>query len=74
MSDDTMAPTTPAASPEATPAADALRDRRSVLRCAAMVALAGASAPLLAACGGSDEAGSGSSSAPASTAPTSAAS
>jgi len=74
MSDDTMAPTTPAASPEATPAPDALRDRRSVLRCAAMVALAGASAPLLAACGGSDEAGSGSSSAPASTAPTSAAS
>jgi nitrite reductase/ring-hydroxylating ferredoxin subunit len=74
MSDDTMAPTTPAATAEATPAVDALRDRRSVLRCAAIAALAGASAPILAACGGSDDAGSSSSSAPASTAPTTAAS
>ena len=63
--------------PQSTPEVDALRDRRSVLRCAAMVALAGASAPLLAACGGSDDAGSasstgttGTSSAPASTTPT----
>ena len=73
MSDDTMAPTTP----QQTPAGDNLRDRRSVLRCAAIAALAGASAPILAACGGSDNAGggSGSSSAPAtgtSSAPTSA--
>ena len=41
MSDDTMAPTTP----QQTPAGDNLRDRRSVLRCAAIAALAGASAP-----------------------------
>jgi nitrite reductase/ring-hydroxylating ferredoxin subunit len=73
MSDDTMAPTTP----QQTPAGDNLRDRRSVLRCAAIAALAGASAPILAACGGSDNAsGGGSSSAPATTgtssAPTSA--
>ena len=77
MSDDTMAPpTTPSAS-EATPAGE-LHDRRSVLRCAAMVALAGASAPILAACGGGDDAGSagttGTSSAPTTSAPTSAAS
>jgi nitrite reductase/ring-hydroxylating ferredoxin subunit len=74
MSDDTMAPPT---TPDATPAADDLRDRRSVLRCAAMVALAGAGAPILAACGGGDDAGSaggtGTTSAPSS-APTSAAS
>ncbi|TDW22208.1 Rieske (2Fe-2S) protein [Kribbella kalugense] len=60
MSDDTMAPpTTPQQDgPAASPATDGLRDRRAVLRCAAMVALAGASAPILAACGGSDNAGS----------------
>ncbi|MFI7065453.1 Rieske (2Fe-2S) protein [Kribbella sp. NPDC050124] len=73
MSDDTMAPP---ATPEAAPVADDLRDRRSVLRCAAMVALAGASAPILAACGGGDDAGSagttGTSSAPTSSAPTTA--
>jgi len=75
MSDDTMAPPTAPSAPEATPAGE-LRDRRSVLRCAAMVALAGASAPILAACGGGDDAGSagttGTSSAPATSAPTSA--
>jgi len=50
MSDDTMAP------PTSQPAAenDGLRDRRSVLRCAAIAALVGASAPVLAACGGGD--------------------
>ncbi|MGZ0145474.1 Rieske (2Fe-2S) protein [Kribbella sp. WER1] len=53
MSDDTTAPATTAAD-------GGLRDRRTVLRCAAMVALAGAGAPLLAACGGSDTSGSGS--------------
>jgi len=63
MSDDTRAPTTP----QQTPEGDNLRDRRSVLRCAAIAALAGASAPILAACGGSDNAGGGSSSAPATT-------
>ena len=60
MSDDTMAPAT--TEQQATPAAkaaDGLRDRRTVLRCAAMVALAGASAPILAACGGSDDAAGG---------------
>ncbi|MEU4191498.1 Rieske (2Fe-2S) protein [Kribbella sp. NPDC026611] len=63
MSDDTMAPTTPQQAPEAGPE---LRDRRSVLRCAALVALVGGSAPLLAACGGGDDTGAGgtSSSAP----------
>ncbi|MEV5961371.1 Rieske (2Fe-2S) protein [Kribbella sp. NPDC051952] len=82
MSDDTMAPTTPQQTPQ--PAPDNLRDRRSVLRCAAIAALAGASAPILAACGGSDDAGgstgsssapsaTGSSSAPTSTAPSSSA-
>jgi nitrite reductase/ring-hydroxylating ferredoxin subunit len=68
MSDDTMsAPPTAQSSSAAGP--EALRDRRSVLRCAAIAALAGASAPILAACGGSDDAsgGSGSSSAPATT-------
>jgi Rieske Fe-S protein len=55
MSDDTMAPTTPQQAPDGGPE---LRDRRSVLRCAALVALVGGSAPLLAACGGSDDAGS----------------
>lgn len=64
MSDDTTAPATSSATP-----ADGLRDRRTVLRCAAMVALAGAGAPLLAACGGGDSSSgapsaSGSSSAP----------
>jgi nitrite reductase/ring-hydroxylating ferredoxin subunit len=71
MSDDTMAPT----APQQTPEGNNLRDRRSVLRCAAIAALAGASAPILAACGGSDSASSGSGSAPAtgtSSAPTSA--
>ncbi|GAA3114991.1 nitrite reductase/ring-hydroxylating ferredoxin subunit [Kribbella aluminosa] len=53
MSDDTTASATPSA------AEGGLRDRRTVLRCAAMVALAGAGAPLLAACGGSDTSGSG---------------
>ena len=66
MSDDTTAPATSSAT-----RADGLRDRRSVLRCAAMVALAGAGAPLLAACGGGDSSSgapsaSGSSSAPSS--------
>ncbi|RZT16982.1 nitrite reductase/ring-hydroxylating ferredoxin subunit [Kribbella sp. VKM Ac-2569] len=56
MSDDTMAPAT---TPQQAKAADGLRDRRTVLRCAAMVALAGASAPILAACGGSDDASGG---------------
>jgi nitrite reductase/ring-hydroxylating ferredoxin subunit len=79
MSDDTMAPVTTPQPDQAR--ADGLRDRRTVLRCAAMAALAGASAPLLAACGGSDDASgggstpsaSGSSSAPgtSSTAPSS---
>jgi Rieske Fe-S protein len=55
MSDDTMAPTTPQQTPDS---GSELRDRRSVLRCAALVALVGGSAPLLAACGGSDDAGS----------------
>ncbi len=60
MSDDTMAPaTTEQQAKPAAKAADGLRDRRTVLRCAAMVALAGASAPLLAACGGDDAAGGG---------------
>ncbi|MFI5735746.1 Rieske (2Fe-2S) protein [Kribbella sp. NPDC051587] len=51
MSDDTMAPSTsqPAAEPDGL-----TRDRRSVLRCAAIAALVGASAPILAACGGGD--------------------
>ncbi|NUS00292.1 MAG: Rieske (2Fe-2S) protein [Kribbellaceae bacterium] len=56
MSDDTTA----SATNSAAAAEGGLRDRRTVLRCAAMVALAGAGAPLLAACGGSDNAGSGS--------------
>jgi nitrite reductase/ring-hydroxylating ferredoxin subunit len=60
MSDDTMAPaTTPPQADGLAKAADGLRDRRTVLRCAAMVALAGASAPILAACGGSDDASGG---------------
>jgi Rieske Fe-S protein len=75
MSDDTMAP--PTTAPQTEPRGE-LRDRRSVLRCAAMVALAGASAPILAACGGGDDAGSagttGTSSAPPTSAPTTAAS
>ncbi|WP_350275974.1 Rieske (2Fe-2S) protein [Kribbella sp. HUAS MG21] len=84
MSDDTMAPATTPRQAEAA-GADALRDRRAVLRCAAMVALAGAGAPILAACGGDDSAGGGtggsstapstgaSSSAPSSSAPSSSA-
>ncbi|WP_238151709.1 Rieske (2Fe-2S) protein [Kribbella sindirgiensis] len=60
MSDDTMAPpTTPQQATPAAKAADGLRDRRTVLRCAAMVALAGAGAPILAACGGGDDAAGG---------------
>lgn len=60
MSDDTMAPaTTPQQAGPAAKPADGLRDRRTVLRCAAMVALAGASAPILAACAGSDDAAGG---------------
>src|SRR5690349_21264737 len=51
MSDDTMAPAT--SQPDAE-AGGVLRDRRSVLRCAAIAALVGASAPVLAACGGGD--------------------
>jgi Rieske Fe-S protein len=80
MSDDTMAPpTTPQQDgPAASAATDGLRDRRAVLRCAAMVALAGASAPILAACGGSDNAGSSTpsatGSAPSASTPTSGAS
>jgi len=66
MSDDTMAPPTPQQASPATADGD-LRDRRSVLRCAALVALAGASAPILAACGGSDNAGGGATSAPGTT-------
>jgi nitrite reductase/ring-hydroxylating ferredoxin subunit len=65
MSDDTMAaPTTPQA-----PEGGDLRDRRSVLRCAALVALVGGSAPILAACGGGDDSGASgtSSSAPGAT-------
>jgi len=51
-------------------------DRRTVLRGAAVIGLAGAAAPLIAACGGDDTAGSGTtapSSAPASSAPASSA-
>ncbi|TCN38026.1 nitrite reductase/ring-hydroxylating ferredoxin subunit [Kribbella orskensis] len=53
-------------------AIDTLRDRRAVLRGAAVVGLAGVSVPLLAACGGGDEAGSTPSSTGSSSAPTSA--
>ncbi|HWD84083.1 MAG TPA: Rieske (2Fe-2S) protein [Kribbella sp.] len=59
MSDDTTASATASAAVTTSAADGGLRDRRTVLRCAAMVALAGAGAPLLAACGGSDNAGSG---------------
>lgn len=82
MSDDTTVPPTASATSAVTPGDGGLRDRRTVLRCAAMVALAGAGAPILAACGGSDSSGgsapsaNGSSSAPSSgtTAPSSGAS
>lgn len=57
MSDDTTASATTSAAVTTSAADGGLRDRRTVLRCAAMVALAGAGAPLLAACGGSDNAG-----------------
>jgi nitrite reductase/ring-hydroxylating ferredoxin subunit len=67
-----MSDTTAGSTPAPTAAPDTRRDRRTVLRCAALAALAGASAPLLAACGGSDSAGSSSGSG-ASSAPTSAA-
>ncbi|TDD58555.1 Rieske (2Fe-2S) protein [Kribbella antibiotica] len=53
MSDDTMAPPTSQPDTEA----GGLRDRRSVLRCAAIAALVGASAPVLAACGSGDTPG-----------------
>ena len=46
MSDDTMAPPTPQ-STEAAPAPEDVRDRRTVLRCAALAALVGASAPIV---------------------------
>ncbi|GAA1584198.1 Rieske (2Fe-2S) protein [Kribbella hippodromi] len=48
---------------------DTTRDRRTVLRCAAMAALVGASAPILAACGGNDTGGSGTSGGTTGTAP-----
>jgi nitrite reductase/ring-hydroxylating ferredoxin subunit len=68
--------TPPTAPQQAQAEVGELRDRRSVLRCAAMVALAGASAPILAACGGGDDTGSagttGTSSAPTTSAPTTA--
>ncbi|MFF0267805.1 Rieske (2Fe-2S) protein [Kribbella sp. NPDC004536] len=60
MSDDTTASATTSAAVSKAAADGGLRDRRTVLRCAAMVALAGAGAPLLAACGGSDNASGGS--------------
>ena len=68
MSDDTMAPATPQQT-DAVPsaAADGRRDRRTVLRCAAMAALVGASAPILAACGGSDDASGGGAATPSAT-------
>ncbi|WUJ69929.1 Rieske (2Fe-2S) protein [Kribbella soli] len=68
MSDDTMAPATPQQT-EAAPgaAADGMRDRRTVLRCAAVAALVGASAPILAACGSSDDASGGGASTPSAT-------
>ncbi|NIK59403.1 Rieske (2Fe-2S) protein [Kribbella shirazensis] len=79
MSDDTMAPpTTPQQAEAADSATDGLRNRRTVLRCAAMVALAGAGAPILAACGGDETGGGatpsagGSSSAPSTSASSSA--
>ncbi|HEY3002507.1 MAG TPA: Rieske (2Fe-2S) protein, partial [Kribbellaceae bacterium] len=65
--------------PEASTPDENLHDRRTVLRGAAAVGLAGAAVPLLAACGGSDSgaktdpsASAPASSEPASTAPTSA--
>lgn len=63
MSDDNTA--------ELTRAIDTLRDRRAVLRGAAVAGLAGVGVPLLAACGGDGEAASAPSSEPSS-APTSA--
>ena len=53
-------------------AIDTLRSRRAVLRGAATAGLAGICAPLLAACGGSDDAGGTPSSSGSSSAPTSA--
>ena len=64
MSDDRTA--------ELAKAIDTLRDRRAVLRGAAVAGLAGVSVPLLAACGGGDEAGGTPSSSGSSSAPTSA--
>ncbi|MDX3006783.1 Rieske (2Fe-2S) protein [Kribbella solani] len=53
---------------------DTTRDRRTVLRCAAMAALVGAGAPILAACGGNDTSGTsggtGTGTAPTGSAPT----
>jgi nitrite reductase/ring-hydroxylating ferredoxin subunit len=53
-------------------AIDTLRDRRAVLRGAAVAGLAGVSVPLLAACGGSSDAGSTPSSGGTTSAPTTA--
>ncbi|MEV8371204.1 Rieske (2Fe-2S) protein [Kribbella sp. NPDC056861] len=53
-------------------AIDTLRDRRAVLRGAAVAGLAGVSVPLLAACGGSDSAGDTPSSGGTTSAPSSA--
>ena len=64
MSDDRTA--------ELAKAIDTLRDRRAVLRGAAVAGVAGVSVPLLAACGGGDEAGGTPSSSGSSSAPTSA--
>jgi len=67
MSDDTTASATTATAVTRAGADGGLRDRRTVLRCAAMVALAGAGAPLLAACGGSDTSSGGSGTSPSAT-------
>ncbi|MFC5268284.1 Rieske 2Fe-2S domain-containing protein [Kribbella qitaiheensis] len=64
MSDDRTA--------ELAKAIDTLRDRRAVLRGAAVAGLAGVSVPLLAACGGGNDASSTPSSTGSSSAPTSA--
>ncbi|MFC9688948.1 Rieske (2Fe-2S) protein [Kribbella sp. NPDC056951] len=61
MSDDTLAPTD-----------GQMRDRRSLLRCAAIAAMVGASAPILAACGGGESTGSAPTTTGSSSGPTSA--
>ncbi|WP_238163240.1 Rieske (2Fe-2S) protein [Kribbella capetownensis] len=73
MSDDTMAPPTPQPTTDAASAPEGLRDRRTVLRCAAMAALVGAGAPILAACGGGDDTAGGGTSSSAPTTGTSSA-